>query len=38
MCPVKTLTRLFEAKLPGNMDTECQIESAKGKGENHYNR
>lgn len=34
MCPVETFTRLFEAKLPGNIDIDCQIESAKGKREN----
>jgi hypothetical protein len=38
MCPIKTFTQLFEAKLPENMDTECQIESAKGKREDYYNR
>jgi hypothetical protein len=30
MCPVEIFTQLFEGKLPGNMDIECQIGSAKG--------
>ena len=33
MCPVETFKQLFEAKLPGNMDVECRIESVKGERE-----
>lgn len=31
MCPLEMFTRLFEHKLPVNMDVECRIESVNGR-------